>query len=134
MPGYPERFVKLLYGIILAQFIVIAILLAGFSAEYLSNIYFRIWVDSNFPQLGLLLTGQVDSLLIGMALGGTILLIQRVKNEARIAGRTNATLGRPSSLAQSSDLLPNHATRTTIVELASETQYQVIGELDKHDF
>ena len=133
MPGYPERFVKLLYGIILAQFIVIAILLAGFSSEYLSNVYFRIWVDSNFPQLGLLLTGQVDALLIGMALGGTILLIQRVKNEASIAERT-ATLGRPSSLAQSSDLLPNHATRTTIVEVARETPDQVLGELDKHDF
>src|SRR5947208_6888755 len=109
MPGYPERFVTLRYGIILAQFIVIAILLAGFSADYLSNIYFRIGVDSNFPQLGLLLTGQVDALLIGMALGGTILLIQRVKNEASIAERTTATLGRPSSLAESSDLLPNHA-------------------------
>src|SRR5256885_17056596 len=105
MPGYPERFVKLLYGIILAQFIVIAILLAGFSAEYLSNIYFRIWGDSNFPQLGLLLTGQVDALLIGMALGGTILLIQRVENEARIAGRTTATLRRPSSFAQRSGIL-----------------------------
>src|SRR5438132_707806 len=96
MPGYPERFVKLLYCIIMAQFIVIATLLAGFSNEYLSNIYFRIWVDGNFPQLGLLLTGQVDALLIGMALGGTILLIQRVKNEASIAERTTATLGRPS--------------------------------------
>src|SRR2546428_12256925 len=105
MPGYPERFVKLLYGIILAQFIVIAILLAGFSAEYLSNTYFRIWVDSNFPQFGLLLTGQVDSLLIGLALGGTILPIQPVKNHARVAGRTTATLGRPSSLAQEFELL-----------------------------
>jgi len=134
MPGNPVRFVKLLYGIILAQFIVIAILLAGFSAEYLSNIYFRIWVDSNFPQLGLLLTGQVDALLIGMALGGTILLIQRVKNEASVAERTIATLGRPSSLAQSSDLLPDYPTRTTIVDVVVETPDQVLGELDKHDF
>src|SRR2546421_12560586 len=105
MPGYPERFVKLLYGIILAQFIVIAILLAGVSAEYLSNIYFRIWGDSNFPQLGLLLTGQVDALLIGMALGGTILLIQRVKNEAGIAEKKTATRGPASSLAPSSCIL-----------------------------
>src|SRR2546430_5215764 len=134
MPGYPERFVKLLYGVILAQFIVIAILLSGFSAEHLSNISFRIWVDSNFPQLGLLLTGQVDALLIGMALGGTILLTQRVKYQASIAERATATPGRPSSLAQSSDILPNHATRTTIVEVATETPDQVLGELDKHDF
>src|SRR5947208_987056 len=97
MAGYPERFVKLLYGIIMAQFIVIATLLAGFSNEYLSNIYFRIWVDSNFPQLGLLLTGQVDALLIGMALGGTIRLIQRVKNERGIAQGTPTRLGRPTS-------------------------------------
>src|SRR2546425_9939343 len=96
MPEYPVRFVKLLYGIILAQFIIIATLLAGFSNEYLSNIYFRIWVDSSFPQLGLLLTGQVDALLIGVALGGTILLIQRVKDEARIPERKTAALGRPS--------------------------------------
>src|SRR6266699_918568 len=110
MPGYPERFVKLLYGIILAQFIVIATLLAGFSNEYLSNVYFRIWVDNNFPQISMLLTGQIDALLIGMALGGTILLIHRLKNEASIAERT------------------------TIVEVAKETPDQVIGELDKHDF
>src|SRR2546426_11398992 len=134
MPGYREGFVRLLYGIILAQFMVIAILLGGFSSEYLSNVYFRIWVDSNFPQFSMLLTGQVDALLIGMALGGTILLIQRVKNEASIAERTTATLGRPSSLVQSSDLLPNHGTRTTIVEVARETPDQVLGELDKHDF
>src|SRR5437660_10246559 len=100
MPGHPERFVKLLYGIILAQFIVIAILLAGFSAEYLSNIYFRIWVDSNFPQLGLLLTGQVDALLIGMALVGTIMLLQRLKNGASIAEITTVTHCRTSSSPQ----------------------------------
>src|SRR5437667_10419204 len=103
MPGYPERFVKLLYGIILAQFIVIAILLAGFSSEYLSNVYFRIWVDSNFPQLGLLLTGQVDALLIGMGISGTILMIQRMKNESSSTGRTDATCDRRSSMAQLSD-------------------------------
>ncbi len=134
MPGYHEGFVRLLYGIILAQFIVIAILLGGFSSEYLSNVYFRIWVGNNFPQLGMLLTGQVDALLIGMALGGTILLIQRMKNEANIDEGTTATLGRRSSLTRSSELLPNHATRTTIVEAPRETPEQVLGELEKHDF
>src|SRR2546426_11332296 len=116
MPGYREGFVRLLYGIILAQFMIIAVLLGGFSSEYLSNVYFRIWVDNNFPQLSMFLTGQVDALLIGMALGGTILLIQRMKNEAGIDERTTGTLGRPSSSMQRSELLPNHATRTTIVE------------------
>ncbi len=134
MPGYREGFVRLLYGIILAQFMVIAILLGGFSSEYLSNVYFRIWVDNNFPQLSMLLTGQVDALLIGVALGGTILLIQRMKNEARMAGETASTFGRPSSLTQNSELLPNHATPTTIVEATWETPEQVLGELEKHEF
>ena len=75
MPGYREGFVRRLYDIILAQCIVIAVLPGGFATTYLSNDYFRIWVDNSFPGLGLLLTGQADTLLIGMAFGGTILLI-----------------------------------------------------------
>src|SRR6266851_9218784 len=129
MPGYPERFVKLLYGIILAQFMVIAILLGGFSSEYLSNVYFRIWVGSNFPQLGLLLTGQADALIIGMALGGTLLLIQRMKNERRTDQRTAITLARPSSSTGTSELLPNHAMPTEKSEVAKETPEQILGEL-----
>ena|SRR2546422_1657582 len=134
MPGYREPFVRLLYGIILAQFTVIAILLGGFSNEYLSNVYFRIWVDNNFPQLGLLLTGQVDALLIGIALGGTILLIQRMKNEARIDAATTATLNQLPSFTQTSELLPNHATPSRKSEGVKETPEQVLGELEKHDF
>src|SRR3989441_10539835 len=107
MPGYREGFVRLLYGIILAQFMVIAILLGGFSSAYLSNVYFRIWGDNNFPQLSMLLSGQVDALLIGGALGSTILLIQRMKNEASRAGETASTWGRPSSLTQKADLIPH---------------------------
>jgi|SRR2546422_11252092 hypothetical protein len=134
MPSYREGFVRLLYGIILAQFIAIAILLGGFSSEYLSNVYFRIWVNNSLPQLGMLLTGQVDALVIGMALGGTILLIQRTKNGASFDEGTTATLRQPSSLTPSSELLPNHATRTPIVEVPRDTPEQVLGELEKHDF
>src|SRR5207302_10628285 len=121
MPGYPERFVKLLYGIIMAQFIVIATLLAGFSNEYLSNIYFRIWVDGTFPQLGLLLTGQVAALLSGMALGGTILLVQRVKSEARVAKGPSPPRSRPSRSPENPERHPNRPTRTPILRAAMET-------------
>jgi hypothetical protein len=134
MPEYREGFVKLLYSIILGQFVVIAILLGGFSSEYLSNVYFRIWVGNNFPQLGLLLTGQADALIIGMALGGTLLLIQRIKNQPRMDQRVAITLARPSSPTGISELLPYHATSTEESEVANETPEQILGELERQDF
>ena len=134
MTSYREEFVRLLYGIILAQFIVIAILLAGFSSEYLSSIYFRICVDTNLPQLGLLLTGQVDALLVGMALGATILLIQQMKNGARMNEGTAAILAQAGSLTQTPERLPNRAAPTRKSEVATETPEQVLGELEKQDF
>ena len=69
MQSYREGFVHVLYAIILVQFVVIAVLVSGFSNEYISNIF---------------LQGQVDALLVGMTLGATILLIQRVQNENRM--------------------------------------------------
>jgi len=134
MPGHRDGFVKLLYGIILTQFIVIAILLGGYSSEYLSNDYFRIWVNNNFPQLGLLLTGQADALIIGMALGGTVLLIQQLKNPVRIDQQTATTLPWPPSSTETSELLPNHATPEQKSEATKETPDQVLGELEKQDF
>ncbi len=134
MPGYREGFVRLLYGIILAQFIVIAILLGGFSSEYLSNVYFRIWLDNSFPQLGLLLTGQFDALIIGMAAGGTILLVQLRKSEAKIDQRSIVTAIQAIASMETNELLPNHATPTRKSEAARETPEQVLGELEKHDF
>jgi hypothetical protein len=134
MPEYREGFVRLLYSIILGQFVVIAIFLGGFSSEYLSNVYFRIWVGNNFPQLGLLLTGQADALVIGMALGGTLLLIQRMKNDPRMDQRIAITPYRPSSSTGTGELLPNHATRTEKSEVARETPEQVLGELERQDF
>ncbi len=134
MPEYPEGFVRLLYSIILGQFVVIAILLGGFSSEYLSNVYFRIWVGNNFPQLGLLLTGQADALIIGMALGGTLLIIQRIKNQPRMDQRVAITLVRPSSPTGISELLADHTTSTEESEVADETPEQILGELERHDF
>jgi len=134
MPEYREGFVKLLYSIILGQFVVIAILLGGFSSEYLSNVYFRIWVGNNLPQLGLLLTGQADALIIGMALGGTLLLIQRTKNQPRMDQRMAITSARPSSPTGTSERLPNQATSTEKSEEADETPEQILGELERQAF
>jgi hypothetical protein len=133
MPGYRDGFVKLLYGIILAQFIVIALLLGGLSSEYFSNVYFRIWVDNSFPQLSLLLTGQVDALLIGMAAGGTILLIQRRKNEVKIDQRSIVTAIRAIASMETTEALPNHSKPTRKSEGGRETPEQVLGELEKQD-
>jgi hypothetical protein len=134
MAGYREGFVRLLYGIILTQFVAIAVLLGGFSTTYLSNDYFRIWVDNSFPGLGLLLSGQVETLLIGMAVGGTFLLIQQMRRGARIEEGTVTTPGKSSSPFSTGELLPNHVTQVREIETAKETPEQVLGELEKQDF
>ncbi len=134
MPGYSEGFLRLVYGIILGQFIVIAILLGGFSSEYLSNVYFRIWVDKSFPQLGLLLNGQLDALIIGMAVGGTFLLIQRAKNEANNDQRTIVTAIQDIASMEANETLPVHRAQLRKSEAGRETPEQVLGELEKQDF
>src|SRR5260370_2303098 len=134
MDSSREGSVRLLYGIFLSQFIVIAILLGGFTSEYLSNVYFRIWVGNNFPQLGLLLTGQVDALLIGMAASGTILLIQRMKNEAKVDQRTIVSAIQTIACMETIELVPNQLTPTKSGEVSRETPEQVLGELEKQDF
>lgn len=133
MPDYRERFVRLLYGIILAQFAVIAILLVGFTSEYLSNIYFRMWLDNNFPQVGLLLTGQFDALLIGMAVGITILLIQQRRNEESVDHRTIVTAIQAIASMETEELLPARSTSTKMSEADREASEQVLIELEKSD-
>ncbi len=83
MAGSRENFLRFLYTIILVQFAVIAILLGGLSTEYLSNTNMQAWVAANAPLLGFLLHGEVDALLIGIALGGTVLLIRRRTGPSR---------------------------------------------------
>ena len=134
MHSYNDRLVRILYGIILAQFIVIAILLGGFSSEYFSNVYFRAWVDNNFPQMSLLLTGQFDALFIGMALGGTILLIQRTINLPGIDQSGGKSPTHSPVSTETRELLPSHATKTEKIEVTKETPEQVLGELEKHAF
>ncbi|HWY28323.1 MAG TPA: hypothetical protein VNW25_03590 [Candidatus Sulfotelmatobacter sp.] len=134
MSDYHEGFVRLLYGIILAQFAAITILLGGFTSEYVSNVYFRMWVESSFPQLSLLLTGQFDALIMGMALGGTVLLIQWMKNESRIVQRTGLALAQASSSTEPSGVLLSHVAQTNESEMAIETPDQILGELEKQDF
>lgn len=133
MPGYREGFVRALYVIILVQFAVIAILLAGFSTTYLSNDYFRIWVDNNFPGLSLLITGQSVTLLFGMALGGTFLLIQQMKRGTRIEDKPVMTPDRASSPFLTGELLPDR-TQGKDMGALRETPEQVLGELEKQDF
>jgi hypothetical protein len=133
MPGYREGFLRLLYGIILAQFVVIAILIGGFSSEYLSNVYFRIWLDNNFPGVGLLLAGQFDALLIGMAAGGTILLIQRMKIEERIDQKTIVTAIQAIASMENNELLPSQSMPANRSEASRETPEQVLIELEKSD-
>lgn len=133
MPVYRERFVKLLYVIILGQFVAIAILLAGFSNEYLSNAYFRIWMDNTFPQAGLVLTGQFDALIIGMAVGITILLIQQTKNEANLDHRTIVTAIQAIASMETDELLPSQSTIKKRSKVVRETPEQVLVELEKSD-
>jgi hypothetical protein len=102
MPAYRDGFVHLLYAIILVQFVAVAVLLGGFSNEYLQNVFFRAWVDSNYPWLGSLLQGQVDALLIGMALGATVLVIQRVRAESTIPDEPQLVIGGPLNVETSS--------------------------------
>lgn len=133
MPVYRERFVKLLYVIILGQFVAIAILLAGFSSEYLSNAYFRIWLDNTFPQAGLLLTGQFDALIIGMAVGITILLIQQTKNEANLDHRTIVTAIQAIASMETDELLLSQSMITKRSKVGRDTPEQVLVELEKSD-
>ncbi|HVH15632.1 MAG TPA: hypothetical protein VNA15_07950 [Candidatus Angelobacter sp.] len=133
MPVYREGFVRLVYGVILAQFTVIAFLLGGFSSEYISNVYFRIWLDNNFPHVGLLLTGQFDALLIGMSVGGSILLIQQMRNEAKVDHRTIVTAIQAIASIETDELLPIQSMTTKRSEAGRETPEQVLVELEKSD-
>lgn len=133
MPSYREGFVRLLYAVILAQFVVIAILLGGFTSEYLSNVYFRIWLDNNFPQLGFLLTGQFDALIIGMAVGITILLIRQTKSESNVDHQTIVTAIQAIASMETDEPVRSQAIISKRSEVGRETPEQVLVELEKSD-
>ncbi len=60
-----------------AQFVVIVLLLSGVSAEYQSNKYMQDWIAQNAWPVGYLLNGYLASMLVGVAIGGGVLLVQR---------------------------------------------------------
>ena len=60
-----------------AQFVVIVLLLSGVSAEYQSNKYMQDWIAQNAWPVGYLLNGYLASTLVGVAIGGGVLLVQR---------------------------------------------------------
>ncbi|SRR5712692_8756531 len=119
LPSYKENFVRLLYAIIFVEFIVISVLLFGFSNEYLNNAYMRTWITANLPVLGVLLHGEVDALFIGAAIGAMVLLIQRRVQAAKSQEDTRRSVkpATPSytptpvvqNLTLQSNPIPNHA-------------------------
>ncbi|SRR5712692_2881366 len=60
-----------------AQFVIIVLLLSGVSAEYQSNTYMQDWIAQNAWPVGYLLNGYLASTLVGVAIGGGVLLVQR---------------------------------------------------------
>ena len=132
MPAYREGFIHLLYAIILAQFVIIAILLGGFSNQYLADDYFRAWVNSNYSWLGLFLQGQVDALLVGMALAATVLIIQHMRREEELRSVIRPPLSEElvSSEASQPSSIPNAA---SIEESRREQPGDVLAELEKSD-
>jgi len=60
-----------------AQFVIIVLLLSGVSAEYQSNMYMQEWIAQNAWPVGYLLNGYLSSTLVGVAIGGGFLLVQR---------------------------------------------------------
>ena len=132
MQGYSHSFVHLLYAIILVQFVLIAILLGGFSSEYLSNDFYRGWINNNYPLIGYLLQGQLDALLIGIALGGTMLLIMALRAERRIEA-TETSEEHVIITSRSSENASPALSEGTISESVHEDPEDVMSELERHD-
>jgi hypothetical protein len=120
-----DSFIHVLYAIILVQFVAIAVLLGGFSNEYLANVYFRAWVNSNYPFLGSLLQGQVDALLVGMALGATVLLIRRLRAETK--------LHHEPGIGASGLPVPPASQELATVGSSEEMPMDVLAELERID-
>lgn len=59
------------------QFVVVVLLLSAASAEYQSNSYMQEWISHNAWPIGYFLNGYLASMLVGVAIGGGVLLIQK---------------------------------------------------------
>ena len=67
-----------------AQFVVIVLLLSAVSAEYQSNGYMQDWIAQNAWPVGYLLNGYLASTLVGIAIGGGFLLLQKWRSAGNI--------------------------------------------------
>jgi cytochrome bd-type quinol oxidase subunit 2 len=67
-----------------AQFVIIILLLSGVSAEYQSNGYMQDWIAQNAWPVGYLLNGYLASTLVGVAIGGGLLLVQRWRSTGEL--------------------------------------------------
>jgi cytochrome bd-type quinol oxidase subunit 2 len=67
-----------------AQFVVIVLLLSGISAEYQSNTYMQDWIAQNAWPVGYLLNGYLASTLVGVAIGGGVLLVQKWRSSGEL--------------------------------------------------
>lgn len=64
-----------------AQFVIIVLLLSGISAEYQSNPNMQTWIAQNAWPIGYLLNGYLASTLVGVAVGGAVLLLQKWRGD-----------------------------------------------------
>jgi cytochrome bd-type quinol oxidase subunit 2 len=64
-----------------AQFVIIVLLLSGISAEYQSNQNMQNWIAQNAWPIGYLLNGYLASTLVGVAIGGAVLLLQKWRSD-----------------------------------------------------
>ena len=128
MQASREGFVHLLYAIVLLQCGVIAVLLVGFSNEYLSNVYFRMWIDSSYPWLGLLLGGQMAALLVGLSAGATLLLVETFRHEMKLRRAVDSQDEQEGILNQQVSA-PSENPVTD--DLSLESPNDVLAELEK---
>jgi hypothetical protein len=134
MKGSRQGSFRLLYVVILGQFVIIAVLLGALSNEYLWNDYYRGWIGSNYPWLGFLLQGQLDALLIGIALGATALLVMTIRDDRQVEpkvesqSKTTVATSRPEWRASPYETDDRISDRST-----HDVREDVMIELERED-
>ena len=69
--------------VVFVQFVIIVLLLSGISAEYQSNPNMQMWISENAWPVGYLLNGYLSSTLVGIAIGGAVLLLQKWRSDRK---------------------------------------------------
>ena len=77
------RHVDLTLLVAFSQFIIIVLLFSGISAEYQSNTNMQAWISQNAWPIGYLLNGYLASTLVGTAIGGAVLLLQKWRSSGK---------------------------------------------------